>query len=121
MGLRHHKPFWLEPEHVQAADSKNRQCSVYRLASSQSGFLQLPQRTTPQAAPCCSPFTHYLLPLLLLLPRFLLGPIQAASAFAKQAVRLSTASAALFETVGSTWEDVTSPDADWQLVQVITP
>jgi hypothetical protein len=47
--------------------------------------------------------------------------LQAASVFAKQAVRLSTASAALFETAGSTWEDVTSPDADWTLVQVITP
>lgn len=46
---------------------------------------------------------------------------QAASAFAKQAVRLSTASAALFETAGPTWEDVTAQDADWTLVQVITP
>lgn len=46
---------------------------------------------------------------------------EAASAFAKQAVRLSTASAALFETAGSTWEDVTSPDADWALVCVVTP
>lgn len=62
---------------------------------------------------CC------LCPLFLLLGRA--ACLQAASVFAKQAVRLSTASAALFETAGSTWEDVTAPDADWTLIKVITP
>ncbi|KAF8062746.1 hypothetical protein HT031_004076 [Scenedesmus sp. PABB004] len=42
---------------------------------------------------------------------------EAASAFARQAVRLGTASAALFEAGGGGWEDVTAPDADWRLVQ----
>eukprot|EP00879_Flechtneria_rotunda_P004186 GHRR01004434.1.p1 GENE.GHRR01004434.1~~GHRR01004434.1.p1 ORF type:complete len:228 (+),score=77.17 GHRR01004434.1:210-893(+) len=46
---------------------------------------------------------------------------EAASAFAKQAVRLGTASAALFEAAGSSWEDVTVPDTDWKLVSVVTP
>eukprot|EP00775_Hariotina_reticulata_P009253 gene9253-9419_t len=46
---------------------------------------------------------------------------EAASAFAKQAVRLGTASAALFELAGSSWDDVTSPDTEWRLVEVVTP
>jgi hypothetical protein len=46
---------------------------------------------------------------------------QAASAFAQETVRLSTASAALFETVGASWEEVTAPETEWKLVQVITP
>lgn len=46
---------------------------------------------------------------------------EAASSFAKQAVRLGTASAALFEVVGNSWEDVMGPDAEWKLVQVVTP
>lgn len=47
---------------------------------------------------------------------------EAASAFARRAVRLSTASAALFErAAGGSWEDATAPGADWTLVQVLTP
>ncbi|KIY93249.1 hypothetical protein MNEG_14713 [Monoraphidium neglectum] len=46
---------------------------------------------------------------------------EAASSFAKQAVRLHTASAALFEAVGRTWSDATHPEVEWRLVQVVTP
>jgi phosphohistidine phosphatase SixA len=46
---------------------------------------------------------------------------EAASAFANQAVRLGTASAALFELANSSWDDVTSPDTEWRLVEVVTP
>eukprot|EP00877_Chromochloris_zofingiensis_P009141 jgi/Chrzof1/4480/Cz14g14230.t1 len=46
---------------------------------------------------------------------------EAASSFTKQAVRLNTASAALLEAVGKTWDDVMLPEADWQLVQVVSP
>ncbi|WIA40996.1 hypothetical protein OEZ86_004638 [Tetradesmus obliquus] len=46
---------------------------------------------------------------------------EAASAFAKQAVRLGTASAALFEVAGPSWDDVMGPEADWKLVDVVTP
>lgn len=46
---------------------------------------------------------------------------EAASAFAQQNVRLNTACAALLECMGHTWEEVTTPEADWTLVQVLTP
>eukprot|EP00878_Enallax_costatus_P003990 GHUV01004213.1.p1 GENE.GHUV01004213.1~~GHUV01004213.1.p1 ORF type:complete len:230 (+),score=55.38 GHUV01004213.1:387-1076(+) len=46
---------------------------------------------------------------------------EASSAFARQPVRLGTASAALFEVFGGSWEDVTGPETNWTLVQVVTP
>lgn len=46
---------------------------------------------------------------------------EASTAFAKQPVRLGTASAALFEVFGGSWEDVTGPETSWTLVQVVTP
>lgn len=46
---------------------------------------------------------------------------EAASSFARQAVRLTTASAALFEAAGRTWQDATAPEVEWRLVQVLTP
>ncbi len=49
---------------------------------------------------------------------------EAASSFARTAVRLSTASAALFETAAassSSWEDAIAAEDEWRLVQVVTP
>lgn len=46
---------------------------------------------------------------------------EAASSFARQAVRLHTASAALFEAVGRSWQDATSPDVEWRLVEILKP
>jgi phosphohistidine phosphatase SixA len=46
---------------------------------------------------------------------------EAATSFAQQAVRLRTASAALLESVGGSWQDVLGEEAEWQLVQVVTP
>lgn len=46
---------------------------------------------------------------------------EAASSFARQAVRLHTASAALFEAAARTWQDATAPEVEWRLVQIITP
>lgn len=46
---------------------------------------------------------------------------EASSAFAQQPIRLGTASAALFEVFGGSWEDVTIPETSWTLVQVVTP
>ena len=46
---------------------------------------------------------------------------EAASSFAKSAVRLTTASAALLEAAGRTWQDATGPGAEWRLVTIITP
>lgn len=46
---------------------------------------------------------------------------EASSAFAREPVRLGTASAALFEVFGGSWEDVTAPETSWNLVQVVTP
>jgi len=46
---------------------------------------------------------------------------EAASSFARKAVRLHTASAALFEAAGRTWQDATLPEVEWRLVQVVTP
>jgi polyadenylate-binding protein len=46
---------------------------------------------------------------------------EAASSWAQRAVRLSTASAALLETVGGSWQEALSEGAQWRLVQVVTP
>ena len=46
---------------------------------------------------------------------------EAATNLAKQAVRLNTACAALFEAVGQTWDEATSGETEWKLVQVLTP
>jgi phosphohistidine phosphatase SixA len=46
---------------------------------------------------------------------------EAATSWAQQAVRLRTASAALLQAAGPSWEDVLADEAQWQLVQVVTP
>jgi hypothetical protein len=46
---------------------------------------------------------------------------EAATSFARQAVRLHTASAALFESAGRTWQEATGPEVEWRLVTVLTP
>lgn len=46
---------------------------------------------------------------------------EAASSFARQAVRLKTASAALLEAAGASWGDILNDDTEWRLVQVLQP
>ncbi|KAI8471818.1 MAG: hypothetical protein J3K34DRAFT_505539 [Monoraphidium minutum] len=46
---------------------------------------------------------------------------EAATSFAQRAVRLHTASAALFEAAGRSWQDATAPDVEWRLVDILTP
>lgn len=46
---------------------------------------------------------------------------EAASSLARRAVRLHTASAALFEAAGRSWHEATAPEAEWRLVQVLAP
>jgi hypothetical protein len=70
-------------------------------------FCQL----TLSAAPCAPPAPR----------RHNKGWEEAASSFARQAVRLHTASAALFESAGRTWQDATGPEVEWRLVQIVTP
>jgi hypothetical protein len=46
---------------------------------------------------------------------------EAACSLARTSVRLNTACAALFETVGASWDEALAPDAEWTLVDVLKP
>lgn len=46
---------------------------------------------------------------------------EAATSFAKTAVKLGNASAALLQIPGSSWSEVLTDEAEWQLVQVVSP
>lgn len=122
--------FWVRssvmPAAVMVAGQHLRGWPAYRSCARMVGQCPhaLVAASTEARSECCHAL-RLMRPCLL--PRCIMcvghnkGWEEAACSWARGAVRLNTACAALFEAAGCSWEEVLTSEAEWKLVDVVTP